>query len=348
MTERQCVYVIGAGFSAGLGYPLTSDLLVRLWDRLNDPFKTQLGRVIRFHHPGFNPARFTSFPNVEQLLSEMQVNEQLYGASRQYEGKFTKAQLQDLQTDLLLNIASWFHEISSEISPSAPMTKWLTRFRDQVIEENAAIISFNWDLILDKLLFDGGISGTSYGFSKGSAANPVLLKPHGSLNWFEKYLGTHLKSIKRTAIFSPKGPDTIYAFREFRAPVSKLGRTYTPLIIPPIYLKNFEKPVFKALWKNCTTALSTAKKVVFLGYSMPLADLHAQFIMRCGFHNQIEGELGRTKKRKKATGPAEVIIVNPDGAAAQRIDAIVGPAHKCKWISTPISEWTVNMRQSAT
>jgi hypothetical protein len=29
------VHVVGAGFSAGLGYPLTSDLLVRLWDRLD-------------------------------------------------------------------------------------------------------------------------------------------------------------------------------------------------------------------------------------------------------------------------------------------------------------------------
>jgi hypothetical protein len=27
---RECVYIVGAGFSAGLGYPLTADLLQRL------------------------------------------------------------------------------------------------------------------------------------------------------------------------------------------------------------------------------------------------------------------------------------------------------------------------------
>jgi phosphoribosylpyrophosphate synthetase len=60
---------------------------------------------------------------------------------------------------------------------------------------------------------------------------------------------------------------------------------------------------------------------------MPTADLHAQFILRCGFHNQHEGELTKAKKRKTATGPAKMIIVNPDQGAANRIAAIAGPAH---------------------
>ena len=72
---------------------------------------------------------------------------------------------------------------------------------------------------------------------------------------------------------------------------------------------------------------------------MPAADFHAQFIMRCGFHNQIEGEPLRDGRRKKETGPAEVIIINPDRWAAQRIEAIAGPGHKCQWISQPIAEW---------
>src|SRR5260370_36859909 len=71
---------------------------------------------------------------------------------------------------------------------------------------------------------------------------------------------TFLKSDKSEPIFGERGSDAIYAFLGFRAPVSKSGRIYTPLIIPPVYLKNFEKPVFRVLWNNCTAALSTAKK----------------------------------------------------------------------------------------
>ena len=330
--------MIGAGFSAGLGYPLTNDLLVRLWDRIDDPFRKKLGRVIRFHHPGFNPDRFSSFPNVEQLLSEMLVNEELYDASRQYEGKFTKANLQDLQRDLLLKIAKWFHEISRAVKPSTPSVPWLKTFRDRVRRENAAIISFNWDLILDELLFGKEIDATNYGFSKSITGDAILLKPHGSLNWFEESQGRFLSDKKRGLIFEDEGGAPIYAFREFRAPVSKKDRLYTPLIVPPVYLKNFEKPVFTTLWNNCTATLSTPRKVVFLGYSMPAADLHAQFIMRCGFHNQVEGELGKSGRRKTPTGPAEVVIVNPDRGAAQRIEAVAGPKHKCQWISTPVAD----------
>ena len=340
MKQRECVYVVGAGFSAGLGYPLTSDLLFRLWDKIeNDGLKNKLKNVIRFHHPSFRPEKFATFPNVEQLLSEMLVNEQLFDASRQYEGKFAKGDLQKLQKDLLLKIADWFHKISQTRQQNATNLAWLAQFRENVRKDNAAIISFNWDLELDRLLFEGNPNSASYGFSNGSSNQPILLKPHGSLNWFEEEQGKFLKDSKRVQIFKSKGNDAVYAFLEFRAPISSKDRIYTPLIIPPVYLKNFEKPVFKALWKNCTSVLSKAKRIVFLGYSMPSADLHAQFIMRSGFHNQEDGELGKGGKRSTATGGAEVIIVNPDRAAAERIGSIAGASYNCKWISAPVGDW---------
>jgi len=272
----------------------------------------------------------------------MLVNEELFDASRQYRGKFLKQDLKDLQRDLLVSIAEWFHEIAKEVNPSDPDTPWLKTFRDRVIQEKAVIISFNWDLILDELIFGKKIDGSSYGFSENANKQPLLLKPHGSLNWFEEKQGQFIKDKKRKQIFTGEDSDSVYAFREFRAPVSRKDRVYTPLIVPPVYLKNFRKPVFVELWNNCTTMLSTAKNIVFLGYSMPATDLHAQLIMRCGFHNQLERELGKSGHRKTPRGAAKVIIVNPDRAAAQRIEAIAGPMHRCQWISTPIADWIEN------
>lgn len=350
MKPRKCVYVIGAGFSAGLGYPLTSDLLVRLWRRIHPPLKKKLKRVIEFHHPGFTPKSFTSFPNVEELLSEMMVNAELFKASRQYEGGFTLEDLRDLQRDLLLEITDWFHELGQNVTPGDPRDHpWLARFRDKVRNENAAIISFNWDLILDELLFGEDLSAESYGFSNPMTEGPVLLKPHGSLNWFEDSQGRFLSEQKKVRLFPLKTPlrtaDRVYAFKEFRPPRSKHDRIYTPFIVPPVVLKRFEKKVFETLWKNCVSALSTAKKVVFLGYSMPSADVHAQFILRCGFDNQLQGVL-IDGGRSKSTGAAKVTIVNPDGSAARRIARVAGPKSRCKWISAPAADWL--MQQSAT
>src|SRR5580704_5019117 len=90
---RDTVYVVGPGFSAGLGYPLTKSLLLDVWSRLPKNSRDQLSRIIKFHHPAFNVARTTSFPGIEPLLTEIAVNLELFDASRPAEGNFTKAQL---------------------------------------------------------------------------------------------------------------------------------------------------------------------------------------------------------------------------------------------------------------
>ena len=336
--NQKRVYVIGAGFSAGLGYPVLGDLLLQFWNRVGDcAFRDRLTRVIAFHNPGFNCDEFGSFPNMEEFLSQMMVNEQLFDASRTYEGNFTKQELNELQRTLLLKISDWFHEISERVDPDKPRVPWLAAFRDHVQRENVAIISFNWDLVLDKLLFGEELSEISYGFPLQPFKRPVLIKPHGSLNWFEDDLGKYLKS-KLKFLLLQEDEEKVYAFRKFRAPKGK--REYTPLIVPPVYLKNFDRSVFRNLWRSCTTLLSTAHRVIFLGYSMSVADFHAQFIMRCGFHNQMDGEL-KGSGRRTPTDAAEVTIVNPDRGAAERTRAIAGPEHKCRWVSTPIAdlEW---------
>ena len=341
-TEQKCVYVVGAGFSKALGYPLTSELLLQLWNRIEEDlkFKEELGRIIRFHHPRFNCCKSGSFPNVEHLLSEMVVNEELYASSRRYSGKFTKDDLQRLKQTLLMKIADWFHILSREINLSEPSIPWLNEFHDRVRREKAVIISFNWDLILDQLLFGINLDGTSYGFCKESPEGPILLKPHGSLNWFESDPGRYIEDSESFRLFEKKNRPraTVFAFRKFRAPETKHDRKYTPLIIPPVYMKKFAQPIFRELWQKCTSWLSAANKVFFLGYSLPEADYHARFILRCGFHNQTEGELDKRNRRKNPTGPAEVIIVNPDCEAARRIKESVSPEHKCWWFPTPIED----------
>jgi hypothetical protein len=340
---RDCVYIIGAGFSAGLGYPLTSDLLQRLWPRLKDrDFKSRLTKVIEFHHHGFNPKRFSSFPNVEQLLSQMEVNDQFFDASRNHTGEFTKEKLQDIQQHLLLELADWFHALTQTDQMERAQTSWLRRFKDRVERERAAVISFNWDLVLDKLLFGDNLNANSYGFPQIRDNAPALLKPHGSLNWFEDKAGKFIKESKRFAVHND-GDHTVYAFRDLtRGPDTKHSRTYRPLIIPPVFLKKFDDPIFTKLWQRATSELSTAKKVVFLGYSMPDADLHTQFIVRCGFHNQVKGEVSESGARVGGPGPAEVVIVNPDRAAAQRIASAVSVKSKCDWISVPAADWVMD------
>jgi hypothetical protein len=333
---RDTVYVVGAGFSAGLGYPLTKSLLIDVWDRLPADSREQLKQIIEFHHPAFDFARKTSFPDIEQLLTEMTVNLELFDASRPAEGRFTKSQLKDSREILLFTIASWFHEIYGP----ATETHWLSEVVAKLRREKAAVVSFNWDLILDQLLFSGKVDTESYGLSEDLRDGPVLLKPHGSLNWYEGNQLQHVTDLKRIEIFhNRKAANCVHAFLLPRGVKSKTGKRYTPLIIPPTYFKDFKPSVFRRLWQNCTDVLSTAKRLVFLGYSLPAADLHAQFIFRCGFHNQLSGRLKKDGGRYPATGAAEVIVVNPDQEAARRIETVAGPKIPCTWIPRRVQDW---------
>jgi len=330
------VYVVGAGFSAGLGYPLTKSLLIDAWDRLPKESQDQLRKIIEFHHPNFSRKRTTSFPDIEQLLTEMVVNLQMFEASRPAEGSFTKKQLEESREILLFTIAKWFHEIYEDAST----TDWLDQIIKRFQDENAAVVSFNWDLILDQLLFGGKLDSKSYGFSEKLASGPLLLKPHGSLNWYQGTQLERVPDLKRTEIFHDDDErNCVHAFLRPRGIKSKSGKRYTPLIIPPTYLKDFTPSIFQQLWKNCTDVLSTPRRLVFLGYSLPAADLHAQFIFRCGFHNQIKGRLKKDGGRHQSTGAAEVIIVNPDQDAAKRIESVAGPDIACAWVPKRIQDW---------
>lgn len=333
--QQKDVYVVGAGFSKGLGYPLTSELLLRLWNRIEHPeLKIRLGNVISFHHPRFDCRNYGSFPNVEELLSEMKANEHLYHSSRQYEGKFTENDLKNLQRTILLEISRLFRELSRKVNLRKPVEHWLKAFRDRVKCEEAVIISFNWDLILDELIFGTNPNKKSYGFSKNTFDGPILLKPHGSLNWFARDLHCPIRDDKNILLLGRGKGAKAFECRKLWAD----NRKDPPLIAPPVHLKQFEEPIFREQWQKCTSVLSTAKKVFFLGYSMPAADYHARFIMRCGFHNQREGELDENNGRKPATGAAEVVIVNPDCESARRIEAIVHPENKCHWYPTRIAD----------
>ena len=334
--DKKIVYVIGAGFSAGLKFPTINNLLPSIWERLKAAkISDDLAKIIRFHHPEFNASSKETFPDIEQLLSEMQANALLFDSSRPATGAFTAQKLGHQRQILLQELAAWFHELQVEALKSPP--RWLSVLVEQMRSEKAQIISFNWDLILDQLLFGEKLSVSSYGLGKDQGEKVRLIKPHGSLNWFEEHTGRYLKRDKKFKL-SGVGDEKIFAFKEYRAPKSS-RREYMPLIVPPVYQKTFERELFKFLWQETVSVLSTATEVRFLGYSLPIADFHARFIMRCGFHNQESGALLEDGSRAIQTGRAKVLVVDPDKKASGfgRIEKAVG--WKCELHKMTVQQW---------
>jgi hypothetical protein len=329
------VYIAGAGLSAGLNFPTIGNLLPEMWERLVDKgLATDLAKVIRFHHPAFNASLKNTFPDVETLLSEMQANEQLFDSSRPTTGAFLPEDLLNIRKSFLLELANWFHD-KKDAALKKPVP-WLEQLCADMKKEKAQVISFNWDLVLDDLLFGNALDRSSYGLDE-QADMVRLIKPHGSLNWYKSEDGQHLKS-SQTFPLAGKGDGKVVAFRPLRAPIST-KRTYMPLIVPPVYSKQFEGDTFRRLWREAVSVLSTASEVRFLGYSLAHADFHARFILRCGFYNQVAGALNPDGSRKEPTGRARVTIVDPceDKSVPRRIRETVG--WNCTWRQKTVEQW---------
>lgn len=331
------VYVIGAGFSAGLGFPMTNDLLLKVWDRLEPDLRERLTLIIKFHHPEFDPRRRTSFPELEPLLSAMEANRVLFNHTRKVPGNFRPEDIEEVSNGLLWHVAHWFDELHVDVRADTAATCWLRDFVSEVRERKSTIVSFNWDLVLDELLLNADSIREQYGFGDEPDA-PMLLKPHGSLNWFNEKQAAFIKNEKVVELAQSDSKGT-WAFTEFRSPLSKRGRRYDPLIVPPHYMKRFDQPGFQKVWNACVAKLSTASEVVFIGYSQPPSDFHARFMLRCAFHNRVDGVIVGPKKRSKPSGPPAVTVVNPDQPSARRIEAATTPAASFEWIPSTARAW---------
>lgn len=328
------VYVVGAGFSAGLGFPTITDLMPKIWPRLvARGISNDLANVIRFHHPEFNPRLKGTYPNVERLLSEMQANEDLFASSRRAVGQFSQEELTEIKRKLLVEMAAWFHEI--KCAPLAASADWARAFAERVKRTKAQVISFNWDLVLDQLLFGEELDASKYGFS-ATRSRPELIKPHGSLNWYNEKTASHIKSVNTFDLCKGKGY-CVKVFKPFRAVISKSDREYMPLIVPPVYAKQFTEAIFQRLWRRSVEIVSSASRVFFVGYSLADADFHARFILRCGFYNQEHGRLRADGKRTAPTGRAEVFIIDPSDLGPARIRGMLG--RDCLHLGMTAEKW---------
>ena len=144
-----------------------------------------------------------------------------------------------------------------------------------------AIITFNWDLLLDNLVAQGGpnyganmlehVEETAWTAGRGRSA-PLVLKVHGSLNWM-----TCHKCRKSFAhILEGKIAAQYHAGQS--VPCRHCNSATDPLIIPPTLLKNYKHPVIKAVWNEAARVLRHADEITVVGYSLPLTDFKAKWL----------------------------------------------------------------------
>jgi hypothetical protein len=153
-----------------------------------------------------------------------------------------------------------------------------------------------------------------YECSGRPAEHVPILKLHGSMNWVFRTLREHPPE----EVTRKDRELLIWTNRVLTPGVRRMGGPTRDwyiwsLIVPPIYEKHgFIRAELSEVWKKADTALRSADRVIFWGYSFPRADLHARYFFSAAAH---ENEALRNP-----------VLVNPDPAAHREMWSVLKPS----------------------
>lgn len=102
---------------------------------------------------------------------------------------------------------------------------------------------------------------------------PLLIKPHGSLNWLYcpkcyRYFCLTQKELMNKAFYQTFYPSEC---------INYCKGNLQQFIVPLTHQKAFQNPLLNNLWMKINQRLSTAEEVYFIGYSIPDADYTSKY-----------------------------------------------------------------------
>jgi len=318
------VFVLGAGATRGGSFvdprvqpclpPLDRDFFTQLQRVRSHKHREMIDQVLKdvvfLFGKNFATTLETTFASIEQMIRMLR-------ATRETR-EFRTVDLLKMRSRLLTALAAVFEEAltgEDEHGKKKPTEcDHCRRFVSEILRVGDAIVTFNYDCVIDYHLkrYGSGKWNARYGYGlklgprgqhlKGDSAwqpdRPAnrdrtvkLLKLHGSLHY------------RAVAADTPK-----YRVDLKQRPYTYQGRGIRFTIIPPEYTKRFDAGLFRDIWDEAFRAIARARNLVFVGYSLPMTDAHATALFRAAVRKE---------------GLRALVIANPDQEARRRIRSVV-------------------------
>jgi len=297
MTKR--VYIIGAGASCAQGLPAMNSLTWELCEFLSEDERGVLEQVI-FEVFGARRERGDSSPNFEELLNCLDPSSFSYLAN-------CGINLSGAGRTRAIEIA--LRGLREYIRGKCTSVQDQLGAYDQFVtslEPNATIVSFNWDVLLEMSLLRAR-KPFCYLPVDAADGNTLLLKPHGSINWFA-LLDRELLMIDTTSNVNVIGRDLRYYLLYLKdplgpvemgssSPFAKSAISKVPAIVPPSSAKLLDvggetrdgfvdhghREALCEVWKQFYERVTVAEELVVVGYSLPGTDAASIEVLKAFF-----------------------------------------------------------------
>lgn len=300
------VYVFGAGTSHHTGAPLLRDFLVAarlLYERNPElHYKESFERVFKWIDSLRGSSYYVEFDlnNLEHVFSlaemkrqlELDQGEELCSDLRHVilETLDNTCQLQ-LRNGRVIPDPTYQHFIQK-------LHTWNDRRRQLIRKsekdfESDAIITFNYDVMLDYAMYRTGYVPEYCLFEPAYMNKYKVLKLHGSSNWVfcRECNDKTPQVIEPTSLPSgshyiePRGQINFTMVTEALAGevckyCKKTGKL-DPIIIPPTWSKLVSHPLVN-VWREAVNQIRSAFQIVVIGYSMPQTDTFFQYLLTLG------------------------------------------------------------------
>jgi hypothetical protein len=355
----ETVLFLGAGATASVRNLVTDDILPELLrEKSNLESQDSSGRVAslvqflaqEFHvSPGDSKQHFPGLPLLMSLIdTAIGRREDFYGAW-------------DLDTLVKLREAIEFgiYDLLEDKLSKAPTNNHFEMLRKLFPNSSQpCVISTNYDLLADAALMNLGklspagprLPDYRCGIANIAHIGPedrfgTLLKLHGSLNWLlckncqRLELGesesVSFASVLQKAVGLNRtvGPELKSSFLSDGSPCPICGFKLRPLLVAPSHLKDYRNPHLSQVWYEAQQVLRCAKRIIFVGYSLPDDDVEVVYLLK------------RSLARRDGI-PVQVTVVqyHPDNFAVSANDHPVGRRYRTlfgniQWHAGGLNSW---------
>jgi hypothetical protein len=161
MGKAMTVYVLGAGASKHVGYPLASTMGAEMLSWMSS-------REEYLYTADFMKEEFGDSPNIEDVITELDALTNSLRNSERLEDRLKRSKAAHQRGKLREAVPVWFTEIHTKPAPA------YQQFAEKTVQPGDVIITFNYDDSLERELKRAGkwdISG-GYGFQIGSVVRP--------------------------------------------------------------------------------------------------------------------------------------------------------------------------------